>query len=79
MQITADGEQLGYSTYLGGKGTDRAYGLAVDPTGNVVVTGITSSRVFPLKNAVQPQWPGGTENAFVTKFSFASVTAGGNR
>ena len=79
MQVTADGGQLGYSTYLGRTKTDRAYGLAVDPTGNVVVTGITSSRDFPLKNAVQPQWPGGTENAFVTKFSFASVTAGGNR
>ena len=65
-------DRLSNVAYLDGKGTDRAYGLAVDPTGNVAVTGITSSRDFPLKNPAQQKWPGGTENAFVTKFSFAS-------
>ncbi|MGA3053349.1 MAG: SBBP repeat-containing protein [Candidatus Korobacteraceae bacterium] len=71
MQVTADGKQLGYSTYLGGTGTDRAYGLAVDPDGNVVVTGLTSSSDFPLKNPAQT-WPGNNvENAFIAKFSFS--------
>ena len=71
MQVTADGKQLGYSTYLGGTGTDRAYGLAVDPDGNVVVTGLTSSSDFPLKNPAQT-WPGNNvQNAFIAKFSFA--------
>jgi hypothetical protein len=72
MQVTADGKQLGYSTYLGGTGTDRAYGLAVDPAGNVVVTGLTSSSNFPLKNPAQT-WPGNNvENGFIAKFSFSS-------
>ena len=31
MQISPDGATLGYSTFLGGKESDRTYGLAVDP------------------------------------------------
>jgi hypothetical protein len=68
MGTNANGSQLSYSTYLGGNGNDRAYGLAVDPSGNVVVTGPTSSLDFPLKNPAQT-WPGGQQNAFITKFA----------
>ena len=70
MQIDPGGATLGYSTYLGGKDSDRTYGLAVDPAGNVVLTGLTFSADFPLKNPAQT-WPGnaGCQNAFVTKFS----------
>lgn len=69
MQISPDGSMLVYSTFLGGKDNDRAYGLAVDPTGNVVISGLTFSNDFPVKNPAQ-NWPGnsGNQNAFVTKF-----------
>jgi hypothetical protein len=43
--------------------------LAVDRFGNVVVTGVTSSTDFPLKNPAQGWPPGSIQNAFVTKFS----------
>jgi hypothetical protein len=69
MEIDPGGANLGYSTYLGGSGDDRAYGLAVDPTGNIILSGLTSSQDFPTKNAAQGTWPGGDQNAFVTKFS----------
>jgi hypothetical protein len=70
MQIDPGGATLGYSTYLGGQANDRAYGLAVDPASNVVLTGLTFSADFPLRNPAQT-WPGnaGAQNAFVTKFS----------
>jgi hypothetical protein len=69
MAIDPGGANLGYSTYLGGSGGDRAYGLAVDPTGNIILSGLTSSQDFPTKNPAQGTWPGGDQNAFVTKFS----------
>jgi hypothetical protein len=69
MQITRDGRRLGYSTFLSGTKEDHAYGLAIDAFGNTVVSGVTASQDFPLKNPAQG-WPmGSTENAFVTKFS----------
>ncbi|MFM1767554.1 MAG: hypothetical protein RJA22_83 [Verrucomicrobiota bacterium] len=36
-----------YSTYLGGSGLDRAYGIAVDAAGAAVVTGSKTSADFP--------------------------------
>ena len=70
MQINPSGGSLSYSTYLGGTLSDRTYGLAVDPDGNVVLTGLTFSTDFPLQNAAQT-YPGNEgRNAFVTKFSF---------
>ena len=40
-----------YSTYLGGTGADAAGGIAVDGSGDVYVTGATTSTNFPLTSA----------------------------
>lgn len=45
---------LSYSTYFGGHGEDRANGVAVDASGNIYITGNTSSYDLPLKAAIQP-------------------------
>jgi hypothetical protein len=47
-KISADGSQLLYSTYLGGSGTDIAYGVAVDTLGQAYVVGTTDSTNFPV-------------------------------
>ncbi len=60
---------LSYSTYLGGSGTDAAYGIAVDPSGNAYVAGLTFSTNFPTSNAFQSSYGGGTYDGFVTKLS----------
>ena len=64
-----EGDNLLYSTYLGGTGNDYAYGIAVDRsrmiTRDIMVTGITSSPNFPVKNAIH-NYQGGYD-AFVTK------------
>ena len=78
MAIDPSGANLGYSTYLGGSGDDRVYGLAVDPTGNIILSGLTSSHDFPTKNPAQT-WPeGAVQMAFVTKFSVNSPASTGS-
>ncbi len=61
-----------YSTYLGGSGNDAANGIAVDASGNVYVTGITSSTNFPTRNAFQAALGGGSD-AFVAKLNPAGA------
>jgi hypothetical protein len=68
-KLTADGSALVYSTYLGGSGQDRGFGIAVDAAGNACVTGTTHSRDFPTANALQPVLPGDTGNSFVAKLT----------
>jgi hypothetical protein len=59
---------LVYATFLGGNGDDRAFGIAVDPAGNVAVTGWTYSTNFPKVSAAQSA-PGGGRDAFVAKLN----------
>lgn len=44
---------LVYSTYLGGSGYDFGTGIAVDPSGNAYVAGITASINFPTVSPLQ--------------------------
>jgi hypothetical protein len=60
---------LSYSTYLGGSGDDSANGIRVDASGNVYVTGTTSSLNFPTRNPIQGTYGGGVADVFVTKFN----------
>jgi hypothetical protein len=73
-KIDPNGSGLVYSTYLGGFGRDRGYGVAVDADGNAYVTGETFSfDSFPTRNALQsacrpnPVTRGCSGDLFVTK------------
>ncbi|MEM7355138.1 MAG: SBBP repeat-containing protein [Acidobacteriota bacterium] len=60
-----------YSTYLGGTKGEFSGGVAVDSTGQAVVTGQTQSTDFPTTAlSVQPA-SGGGHDAFVTKLNAA--------
>ncbi len=66
-----------YFTYIGGSGSDMANDMAIDGSGNVYVTGTTTSVDFPTtSNAPQPGLAGGAStDAFVLKF-FPNTTDG---
>ena len=64
------GNSLVYCTYLGGRGDDRAFGIAVDSWGNAYVTGWTGSSSFPTVAPVQSTLAGG-KDAFVAKLNSA--------
>jgi len=69
-KLSSDGTALVYCTYLGGSGDDVAYGIAVDATGAVYVTGSTTSQNFPAVHALQSKLAG-ERNAFVVKLAAA--------
>lgn len=68
-KLSSDGRALIYSTYLGGTGVDSSYAVALDNQGNAYFGGWTESRDFPLKNAVQPSYGGGTTDCFLAKIT----------
>jgi hypothetical protein len=63
---------FGYSTYLGGSGSESGYDIALDGAGNVYMTGETWSSDFPTHNELDTSL-GGTIDAFVTQI----ISAGG--
>ncbi len=64
-QFTPQGNTVAFSTYLGGSGADYGYGIAVDNSGNIYVTGKTDSTNFPLAQPLQLTV--GNIDAFVSK------------
>ena len=69
-KLNATGSALLYSTYVAGTGGDFGYGIAVDASRNVYVTGTTDSSNFPTtKGAYQTTFAGGGADAFVSKLN----------
>ena len=70
-KLSATGDALVYSTYLGGSGRDFGKGIAVDRANNAYITGTTESTDFPTLNPFQAD-NGGSQNAFVTEDAFVT-------
>jgi hypothetical protein len=66
-KVNATGSALIYSTFLGSRGDEEGYGIAVDSGGNAYVTGQTTSPDFPTVSPVRPY--AGSRDAFVLKLS----------
>ena len=57
-----------FATYLAGTGADQVTAVATDGSGNVLVTGYTTSTDFPTKSPIQSGLGGsGATNVFITK------------
>jgi len=55
-KLNPEGNNLIYSTYLGGDGGDYAFGIAIDSFQNVYVTGDTWSNDFPMVSPYQSSY-----------------------
>ncbi|MCP4666466.1 MAG: hypothetical protein GY849_08860, partial [Deltaproteobacteria bacterium] len=83
-KLDPTGATLAYSTYLGGASLDQGIGIALDGSGNVYVSGRSSSTNFPTKQAFQGTNAGGYD-AFITKLvpsgtalAYSTYLGGGN-
>jgi hypothetical protein len=78
-KLNPSGATAAYSTYLGGREHDDAYGVAVDRQHRAHVTGATQSPDFPTRNALQASLDNSActseqpeefcDDGFVTKFT----------
>jgi hypothetical protein len=72
-ELSSGGDSLLFSTYVGGSGDDRGLELAVDGSGSVYVTGVSSSTDFPIVSALQTN-NGGGKDAFVFKLNSSGTS-----
>ena len=77
FKLSASGDSLLYSTFVGGSASDRGASIAVDSAGNAYVTGSTYSSNFPTVNAFDNSYNGGTRDCFVFKLSSLDSDADG--
>lgn len=81
LALDGSGSLLAYSSYLGGSasvsGGDQAFGIAVDPAGDVWLVGQTDSSDFPVKpGAINTNHGAGLFDGFIVKIGEAlSLTA----
>jgi len=67
--FSPEGNELEFSTYLGGTQDDNATDVALDPAGNIYVTGDTRSPDFPVIAPLQSTLRAQQRNAFVAKLA----------
>jgi hypothetical protein len=67
-KFNSTGSAMTYSTFVGGSADDIVNGMALDPSGEVLLVGQTSSNDFPTAAALQGSL-NGAKGAFVTKLS----------
>lgn len=68
-KMSNDGQSLNYSTYLGGRGNEVGYAIAVDNLTRAHVTGWTDSMDFPTERALYGSLNGIKPDAFVSQLS----------
>lgn len=68
-KLNSTGTALLYSTFLGGSGTDRANGIAINAAGNAYVTGVTDSANFPVTAGAFQTVKAAGQDAFVTELN----------
>src|ERR1017187_7782878 len=68
-KLAPAGDELLYSTYLGGSSSQFGLAIAVDGSEHAYIAGETTSVDFPILNPIQTTCNSGTWQGFVTKMS----------
>lgn len=69
VKLSSTGDDLLWSTFLGGASDDRGRCLRLDPSGNPILTGSTTSADFPTTPAAFDTSYNGDYDVFVTQLS----------
>jgi len=70
VKLDPDLTSLLWSSYLGGSNADAVYGIVLDNSNNVYVTGGTASGDFPTTSGtLQTSYQGGSSDGFITEIS----------
>jgi hypothetical protein len=68
--LNPEGTHLEYSTYLGGPSDEESYSIGKDKSGNIYLTGVSSSSNFPTTLGAYRRTPAGYGDTYITKFMF---------
>lgn len=68
-ELNTAGSAPVFSTYFGGSGNDRGFGIALDASGNIYLTGASRSTDFPTTSSAFQISNHGQSDAFVTKLN----------
>ena len=79
MKLSSNGSARVYATYLGGSGDEQPHSMVVDNSGNLVVTGRTSSANFPPNTPATLYGPGGGFDLFIAKFNSTGTALIGSK
>lgn len=74
VRFDAIGSQLPWSTYLGGSADDVAYGLAIDPSGRVVVVGSSGGGLPATGSGADTTYGGSSSDGFAAVFEPTAAT-----
>ncbi len=74
ITVTSSSSSLVFSTYFGGSADDRAYGLALDKSGDIYITGASTSTNFPTSVGAFQLTNHGLTDAFVSKLNPSGPT-----
>lgn len=78
-KLKSNGSMIVYSTYLGGSSNDEIDGVAVDSSGDAIVTGSTRSANFPTADALQPSCNGPSSGSCSINAFLAMLDPAGTR
>jgi hypothetical protein len=67
FKMNPAGSALMYSILLGGSGNEAGRGIALDPSGNAHVVGVTDSTDFPVVHGFQTTYGGGRSDGFISE------------